>query len=269
MAKELCEEACENPLAPRVQMHYMAEWTATHRKYIDIVNDAPDDLDVVFYGDQAIEGFVGTRIGLEDEKLAEGPKIFKSLFSVADGGDFNGLALGIADDRSNHLLYRLQGGELPDNINPKVFWLEIGTNNFRTEYCAAEVVARGVTRIAEELMEKRPHSKIVLNGLLPRADHSLTGLLTANYEINGEELLTIWDGIKSVNEILQEFAKKHKNVYYVDSGDLFLEEIDDRKDGETRMFIRQDLMENYQDITIEGYRKWGESIVENLHEILS
>ena len=97
--KKKCKDQCENPLAPRVQMHYMADWLDTHNKYIEIVKNAPPDLDVVFYGDQAIEGFVGTHIGNEDENLVEGKEIFKSYFNKENGAEYEGLALGIADDR--------------------------------------------------------------------------------------------------------------------------------------------------------------------------
>lgn len=42
------------------------------------------------------------------------------------GGDYDGLALGIAGDKSPNLLWRLQHGEMPKNLKSKVFWLLIG-----------------------------------------------------------------------------------------------------------------------------------------------
>ena len=125
------------------------------------------------------------------------------------------------------------------------------------------MVARGITRVAEELMEQRPESKIVINGVLPRADNTITGELHG-VSLNGEQLLTIWDGIKMVNEHLEAFADEHENVYYVDSSSIFIEEDEQSKDG----VIPENLMKNHKDLTIEGYAAWEESIVEKLHEII-
>lgn len=65
------------------------------------------DLDVVFLGDAAIEEWNGRWLGSEKEELNGIKKNFKSTFSVAGGGEVNGLALGVAGDtvsvwRVNH-----------------------------------------------------------------------------------------------------------------------------------------------------------------------
>ena len=64
------------------------------------------------------------------------------------------------------MLYRLQNGELPDTLNPKVFWILIGTNDLGAYQCSAEAVAAGNIRIVQELQAKRPRAKIVLNSIL-------------------------------------------------------------------------------------------------------
>jgi lysophospholipase L1-like esterase len=57
------------------------------------------NLDVVFYGDSITEGWLGTSLGLPNERKKKNQEVFKSLFNAHEGGGkYNALALGISGD---------------------------------------------------------------------------------------------------------------------------------------------------------------------------
>jgi hypothetical protein len=55
--------------------------------------------DVVFYGDYITEGWRGTHFGEPNIKSEGNKAVYDSLFSTENGGQFDGLVLGIAGDR--------------------------------------------------------------------------------------------------------------------------------------------------------------------------
>ena len=69
--------------------------------HIGNVRDAVQSsgVDIVFLGDSITEGWRGTSFGAPSEKRKGNIKVFNSFFSESKGGDFEGLALGIAGDK--------------------------------------------------------------------------------------------------------------------------------------------------------------------------
>jgi len=127
--------------------------------------------------------------------------------------------------------------------------------------CSDEVVVRGIIRVVEEIREMRPDSKIVINGLLPRADRTESGKLELQHSRTDKDLKNIWNGIELVNKELSYYAEEHDEVYYVDSKSIFLR---DSEEGE----IDKELMFDFLHPTMEGYQLWGDSIIEKLQEII-
>ena len=76
----------------------------------------------------------------------------------------NAANFGIGGDRTQHVLWRIQNGEL-EGIDPKVVVLMIGTNNAGS--ATAGEIAQGVTAIARNSASKLPKAKILLLGRLP------------------------------------------------------------------------------------------------------
>lgn len=267
--EDRCKELCYNPLAPKVPIHNMVKWYGIYEKNKQSAENAPDNLDVVFVGDSIIEKFNGYDFGEVDKDAAEITPIFKKYFSLEGGGSFEGHALGIANDQTSNLLWRIQHEELAD-LNPKVWWLETGTNNFMGNKvtCSDEVVTRGVIRIVEEIRELRPESKIVINGLFPRADKSISGRLYWKPRKSSEDYSNIWEGIELVNSDLKKYCEENVNLFYVDSSKIFIKENPEFGDGQDAKYIPNDLMEDHFHPTPTGYRYWAESVNETLHELI-
>ena len=182
------------------------------------------------------------------------------------GGEFDGLVLVIAGDKTQNLLWRLQNGELPRNLKSKVLWVLIGTNDFLKEglkQCSDEVVFMGIQRIVEELMLLRPSSTIVINGLLPRAICQDQGRL---YQ---KENKTVMDAINNVNQDIKEYCEQHENLEYFDPRHIFVGSDPELGDGRFSEYIPEKMMYDRLHPTALGYRKWGNRIVQELRTILN
>jgi lysophospholipase L1-like esterase len=78
-------------------------------------------------------------------------------------------------DRTEHILWRLQNGEL-DGVHPKVIVLLAGTNNVGSssgDDSSAKVaeITRGLKAIIDLCREKAPEATIVVTGIFPRNDN--------------------------------------------------------------------------------------------------
>jgi lysophospholipase L1-like esterase len=118
-------------------------------------------IDVYFLGDS-----ITRRWGALDypDFLAHWNKTFHGW----NAGNF-----GWGADRTEHILWRLENGEL-DGVHPKVIVILAGTNNVgaqpRDEQTAAEI-ARGVKAIVDTCRQKAPDATIILTAIFPRNDN--------------------------------------------------------------------------------------------------
>lgn len=257
---------CASPLTPKSR-HGHKTWTEAHLQniqnslhYADRKNS--EKLDVIFLGDSITEGWMGTSFGEPLDQKKSNKQVFQKLFvkSAKSKAKFNGFVLAMAGDKSPNLLWRMQNGEIPDNLNADVWWILIGTNDFLKDgldNCSDEVVLMGVRRIVEEMKLLRPSSKIVVNGILPRSGRS-DGLL---FEPGGKR--NVMNAIQDVNRELRAYCEQHENVEYFDASDLFIKE--NKKVGYE--YIPEALMSDHLHPTTLGYERWGERIVEKLHNI--
>jgi lysophospholipase L1-like esterase len=114
--------------------------------------------DVYFLGDSIVR-----RWGATDypDLLAN----WKKNFHGWNAGNF-----GWGADRTQHVLWRIQNGEL-DNVKPKVVVLLAGTNNVAAGESVADV-ARGIGAIVATIREKAPQATVIVTGILPRFDRA-------------------------------------------------------------------------------------------------
>jgi lysophospholipase L1-like esterase len=86
---------------------------------------------------------------------------------------WNAADFGWGADKIQHILWRLENGEL-DGVNPKIIVLLAGTNNVGAIPGGADKVAdisRGLRAIVDINRRKAPSATIVLTGIFPRNDN--------------------------------------------------------------------------------------------------
>ena len=82
-------------------------------------------------------------------------------------GKRNAVNLGISGDQTQHVLWRLDHGNI-DGISPKLAVLMIGTNNAGNAHNTAEESAAGVKAVVEKLRAKLPQTKVLVLAIFPR-----------------------------------------------------------------------------------------------------
>jgi lysophospholipase L1-like esterase len=129
-------------------------WMKRHDSLVALAKKG--GIDLYFEGDSITDFWTApTRKG-------NGKAIWDKEFAAWNPGNF-----GISADRTEHVLWRLDNGEL-DGVTPKAMVLMIGTNN-SSDY-TGEQIAAGVTAIVNKFREKEPQAKILLLAIFPRGN---------------------------------------------------------------------------------------------------
>src|SRR5262249_29036082 len=119
-------------------------WLKRHEGFVDIAKKG--DVNVLFLGDSITDAWGGEG----HNPKAAGTAVWKKIFEPLKAANF-----GIGGDRTQHVLWRIQNGEL-DGIKPKVAVLMIGTNN--TGQDSAAQIAEGITEIVKAIRQKSPET---------------------------------------------------------------------------------------------------------------
>ena len=182
--------------------------------------------DLIFIGDSITQGWQGKGKATWD-KYYRNRKV---------------LNLGISGDRTQHVLYRLNRGNLRGQRNAKVAVIMIGTNNTgHTEQDPTET-AEGISRIVSDVRARCPKAQILLLGVFPRGEKPEDPKRKINNEIN--RIISKLDGTE--------------RVHYLDIADTFLDD-----DG----ILPKSLMPDFLHLTPEGYELWAEAIEPKLKEL--
>ncbi len=134
------------------------------QKRTQILKDADQQFDVVFFGDSITHGWEG-----------QGRKVVADKLKAYDI-----LNIGYGGDRTEHLVWRGLNGEL-DGYKAKVVMLMIGTNNGGD---SAEDVAAGIRRILDIIAQKQPEAKTLLLPIFPRNEDAKNGHRIKNEKTN-------------------------------------------------------------------------------------
>jgi lysophospholipase L1-like esterase len=179
--------------------------------------EAGEKARVIFIGDSITQGWEGA-----------------GKLPWADNyAQYDAVNLGIGGDRTQHVLWRLDNGNLA-GLNPKVAVVMIGTNNSNGEDNTAEQIAGGVRAIVEKLRGNLPEMKVLLVAIFPR----------------GENPNPQRGKILQANQIIRRLAD-NQNVIWVDFGHKFVDD-----DGR----IPRDLMPDYLHLSEQGYQIWVDSL---------
>ena len=197
-------------------------WMKRHESFNTRVTKG--NVDLVFIGDSITQGWEG-----------RGKGVWEKFY-----GKRNTVNLGIGGDRTQHVIWRLDNGNLKD-ITPKAAVIMIGTNNSGSN--SSKEIADGVRAIVKQIRAKSPKTQILLLGVFPRGTN------------NEDKRRQVNEG---ANNIFSKLANG-KHVHYLDIGPKFLE-----KNGTLTREIMPDLLH----LSEKGYTIWAESIEAQLAKLL-
>jgi lysophospholipase L1-like esterase len=149
-------------------------------------------------------------------------------------GQYRPYNIGVGGDETQHVLWRVEHGEL-DGITPKVVVVMIGTNNIGNSKMSPEETAQGVTTLVTAIRHKLPNSKILLLGIFPRENRS-------------DELLRVL--VNRTNTMIARLDDG-RYVKYLDIGRNFLD-----ADGG----LSGTIMPDYLHPNARGYEIWATAI---------
>ena len=167
-------------------------WMKRHAQKMELVKKGGSK--VVFIGDSITHFWE-----------SKGKKQWEQYFA---GVPYNALDLGYSADRTEHVLWRLDNGEL-DGYEAKCVVLMIGTNNtghntFEKETPIDTII--GIRAVLDKIRAKQPKAKIVLCPIFPRGATPQDGNRVRNAVINRE---------------IQKFADG-RTIFWCDFTDQFL-----------------------------------------------
>jgi len=132
-----------------VPAHRHNWWTIRHEAVKERIKKG--DVDLLMIGDSITHGWEGG-----------GKDIWKKYYAPRKA-----VNLGFSGDRTQHVLWRLENGEI-DGINPKLAVIMIGTNNSNGNDNTAEEIADGIKAICWKLRKELPETKILILAIFPR-----------------------------------------------------------------------------------------------------
>ncbi len=96
-----------------------------------------------------------------------------------ENANHGSIALGIGGDTSPNVLYRLQHGEMPECLQPKIYWIVLGMNDLARKHCSEHVTLLGIVAVIQKIRSLRPNTPIVINSILPMTDVRKDDLMNA------------------------------------------------------------------------------------------
>lgn len=207
-------------------------WVKRHEGFVESTKKGA--VDVLFLGDSITDNW---------RKPEQGLPVWEKYYAPLHAANF-----GISGDRTQHVLWRMQNGEL-DGIKPRVVVLMIGTNNTGLERDqltprnSPEEVVAGVTAIVQGLRTQLPQSKILLLAIFPRGASSDHPQRLQINQIN-TKLAGLDDG---------------KNIHFLNIGPKFL-----APDGR----LSKEVMPDFLHPSTKGYEIWAEAIKSPLEQLL-
>lgn len=151
--------------------------------------------------------------------------------------------LGISGDRTQHVLWRLDHGNLAGldapGRSPTLAVVMIGTNNSNGNDNTAEQIADGIVLIVDKLRARLPETDVLLLAIFPRGQQP-----DAQREKNA-----------LASRLAAERLSGDEHVHYFDIGERFL-----APDGT----LPAGIMPDYLHLSPKGYEIWAEAMAEHL-----
>mmetsp|Transcript_3618 Transcript_3618/g.4103 ORF Transcript_3618/g.4103 Transcript_3618/m.4103 type:complete len:361 (+) Transcript_3618:1-1083(+) len=166
---------------------------------------------LILLGDSITESWIGTDMGIPIERAKGVSTVLADFFQH----DYDPLVLAVGGDQTQHLLYRLQNGQLlPSYANDDLatYVVLIGTNNLGSGELPTPT-SIGVMTVAEYIL-KSTKGRLVLVQLLPRGDSQrLPRLCPPRCDSDGNPFESYMPAVKKVNDAIQNEAPKLSKQY--------------------------------------------------------
>jgi beta-glucosidase len=232
-------QAKVNPCDVKLGSHYAVTpvsradqdwWMPRHQAVVDRVKQGKVDL--IMIGDSITHGWENPGKQMWDKYYA--PR--------------NAVNMGFSGDSTQHVLWRLQNGEI-ENIKPKLAVIMIGTNNSNDLNTSAEQIANGIKAIVCQLRTKLPETKILILAIFPRGSAEQMKDKKSDAVLNPQ-----WAKNNEASMLASKIAD-NKMIFYLDINKKFLKEQLYKKSVLTRE-IMPDLLHPNE----KGYQIWAETM---------
>jgi len=179
---------------------------------------------LILIGDSITEEWIGTNMGQPESRWNGVPEVLKEYFEPL----FDPLVLAIGGDQTQHLLWRLQNGELLPSVakdQNAIFIMLIGTNNIGSGFLPGETHL-GVMAVAEYILSSTS-GKLVMLQILPRGDsHRLQNICPPRCQSNGEPFESFMPAVTQSNNAIFDSVdalnpKYEKRLRLIDCGEEF------------------------------------------------
>lgn len=215
--------AAKNPAIIPATRSNPTNWLSRHEGFVRQAKAG--GIDLLFMGD-SITDFWRNR----------GKAVWEKYYANRHAANF-----GIGGDRTQHVLWRIEHGEL-DGIDPKVIVLMIGTNNSNSD--SADDISEAIEKIVADMRAKCPNSKILLLAIFPRNKPT----------DNPRQMETI----HKVNDRIAKLDDG-KMVTFLDINHVFL-----GPDGK----VPKDIMPDFLHPNAHGFQLWAEAMEPTLDKML-
>ncbi len=192
-------------------------WMKRHESFNTKVKANQGNIDLAFIGDSITQGWEG-----------RGKVVWNTYY-----GHRKAINLGIGGDRTQHVLWRMDNGNL-EGIEPKLAVIMIGTNNSANDRNTASEMVDGVRAVVTQLRSKLPQTKLLLLAIFPRGNKF--------NERRGK--------ILQVNQALSRLSDG-EFVQFLDIGPHFMND---------QGTISPSIMPDFLHLSTAGYGIWAESI---------
>ena len=185
----------------------------------------PGECDIIFIGDSITQQWENN-----------GRNVWQKFY-----GNRKALNFGVSGDRTQHVLWRFENGQL-DGIKPKAAVVMIGTNNSSRDDNTTRDILEGVQAIVAGLRERLPETRILLVAIFPRSQ-SFTSQRGKLAQVN-QALAKLDDGrMIRVLDISQQLI-------------------------ETNGEISREIMPDFLHLSERGYETWATAMEPLLTEML-
>jgi lysophospholipase L1-like esterase len=182
------------------------------------------------------------------ERWRVAPDIWERYYGPYQPANF-----GIGGDRTQHVIWRIEHGEL-DGINPKVTVLMLGTNN-SLDYSAAEIAAAD-RKIVAMIRARLPQTKILLLGIFPRGPRDAKG-----GPVTEAHVAEAAQRMRTIDAVNLDLAKLDdgRNIRFLNINRVFLD-----TDGRIPTTVMPDQLHPGP----AGYQLWADAMQSLLKEMM-